>query len=104
MNRDSCPRIQKMETMIGVHEAPCLLKEGGGVMKRNLSESLTVNLPAITNKYLAFLTSASCSGRTEVRGFRMNKKGGEKQFVSDQEITKEEKYIVTLIRRMEVKQ
>jgi hypothetical protein len=38
------------------------------------------------------------------RGFRMNKKGGEKQFVSDQRITKKEKYFVTLIRRMEVKQ
>jgi len=34
----------------------------------------------------------------------MNKKGGEQQFVSDQRITKKEKYIVTLIRRMEVKQ
>jgi hypothetical protein len=37
-------------------------------------------------------------------GFRMNKKGGEKQFVSDQRITKEEKLFVSLIRRMEVKQ
>jgi len=34
----------------------------------------------------------------------MNKKGGEKQFVSDQRITKQEKFYVTLIRRMEVKQ
>ena len=34
----------------------------------------------------------------------MNKKGGEKQLVSDQKITKKEKYFVTLIRRMEVKQ
>jgi hypothetical protein len=34
----------------------------------------------------------------------MNKKGGEKQFVSDQKITKEEKYFVISIRRMEVKQ
>jgi len=34
----------------------------------------------------------------------MNKKGGEKQFVSDQKITKEEKLLVSLIRRMEVKQ
>jgi len=34
----------------------------------------------------------------------MNKKGGEQQFVSDQKITKEEKYFVISIRRMEVKQ
>jgi len=34
----------------------------------------------------------------------MKTKGGEKQLVSDQKITKKEKYFVTLIRRMEVKQ
>jgi len=34
----------------------------------------------------------------------MNKKGGEKQFVSDQKITEEKKYFVISIRRMEVKQ
>jgi hypothetical protein len=36
--------------------------------------------------------------------FSDEKKGGEEEFVSDQEITQQEKLFVTLIRRMEVKQ
>jgi hypothetical protein len=98
-----------MYNRIGVHEAPGLLREGGGVMNKIQSENLSQKpAAAIKQQYPAFLNNgstevASCSGRAE-RGFLMNKKGGEKQFVSDQRITKEEKYIVTLIRRMEVKQ
>ena len=98
-----------MYNRIGVHEAPGLLKEGGGVMNKIQSESLSQKLPAaIKQQYPAFLnngfvTVASCSG-SRGEGFRTNKKGGEKQFVSDQKITKKEKHFVTLIRRMEVKQ
>jgi hypothetical protein len=57
-----------MNNRIGVHEAPGLLKEGGGVMKKIQSESLSQKLPAVINEqYPAFLNNgstmvASCSG------------------------------------------
>jgi hypothetical protein len=101
-----------MNNRIGVHEAPGLLKEGGGVMNKIQSENLSQKqLPAVVkHEYPVFLNNgsvmaASCSGRQWERGFRTNRKGGEEKFVSDQKITSEEKkQIVTLIRRMEVKQ
>jgi len=71
-----------MNNRIGVHEAPGLLKEGGGVMNKNQSESLSQKLPAASNKqYPAFLNNgstmvASCIG-SRGEGFRTNKKGGE---------------------------
>ena len=98
-----------MYNRIGVHEAPGLLKEGGGVMNKIQSENLSQKLPAAINSNILpslimvpkrLLHAAAAGGE----GFRMNKKGGEKQLVSDQKITKKEKYFVTLIRRMEVKQ
>jgi len=58
-----------MYNRIGVHEAPGLLKEGGGVMKKIQSESLSQKLAAvIKQQYPAFLGNgsemvASCSGR-----------------------------------------
>ena len=63
-----------MYNRIGVHEAPGLLKEGGGVMNKIQSESLSQKLPAaIKQQYPAFLnngfvTVASCSG-SRGRGF-----------------------------------
>jgi hypothetical protein len=57
-----------MYNRFGVHEAPGLLKEGGGVMKKIQSESLSQKLAAvIKQQYPAFLTNgsqmdASCSG------------------------------------------
>ena len=45
-----------MYNRIGVHEAPGLLKEGGGVMNKIQSESLSQKLPAVIKKqYPAFL-------------------------------------------------
>jgi len=38
-----------MNNRIGVHEAPGLLREGGGVMKKIQSESLSQKLPAVIN-------------------------------------------------------
>jgi hypothetical protein len=99
-----------MYNRIGEQEAPGLLKEGGGVMKQMQSESLSQKLPAVIKKqYPPSLSNDSVNGcfmqrQQGERGFRTNKKGGEKQFVSDQKITKEEKYFVISIRRMEVKQ
>jgi len=59
-----------MDNRIGVHEAPGLLKEGGGVMNKIQSESLSQKqLPAvIKQQYPVFLNNgsemaASCSGR-----------------------------------------
>jgi len=63
-----------MYNRIGVHEAPGLLKEGGGVMNKIQSESLSQKLPAVINKqYPAFLHNgsvmvASCIG-SRGRGF-----------------------------------
>jgi hypothetical protein len=57
-----------MYNRFGVHEAPGLLKEGGGVMMKIQSEDLSQKLAAVINKqYPAFLTNdsttvASCSG------------------------------------------
>jgi hypothetical protein len=99
-----------MYNRFGVQEAPGLLKEGGGVMKKIQSESLSQKLPAvIKEQYPAFLNNgsimvASCTAAAGGEGFRMHKKGGEQQFVSDQKITEEKKYFVISIRRMEVKQ
>ena len=56
-----------MYNRIGVHEAPGLLKEGGGVMNKIQSENLSQKLPVvIKEQYAAFLTNgyemvASCS-------------------------------------------
>jgi hypothetical protein len=91
-----------------VHEAPSLQKEGGGVMNRILSESLSNLLTAATvTQYLAFLKSQSFKYRfmlrqQEKRGFQTTMKGGEKGTVIEQ-ITEQTKFLVTLIRRMEVK-
>jgi hypothetical protein len=70
MNRDFCPRNNCiLYNRIGVHEAPGLLKEGGGVMKQIQSENLSRKLPAvIKQQYPVFLNNgsemvASCSGR-----------------------------------------
>jgi hypothetical protein len=58
-----------MYNRIGVHEAPGLLREGGRVMKKIQSASLSQKLTAVTKKqYSAFLTQGStivvsCSGR-----------------------------------------
>ena len=58
-----------MYNRIGVHEAPGLLREGGGVMKKIQSEDLSQTLAAvIKQQYPAFLNNgstmvASCSGR-----------------------------------------
>ena len=58
-----------MYNRIGVHEAPGLLKEGGGVMNKIQPENLSQKLPAVINEqYPAFLNKgiemvASCSGR-----------------------------------------
>jgi hypothetical protein len=78
-------------------------------MNKIQSENLSQKFPAvIKQQYPAFrhngsIMDASCSG-SRGEGFRTNRKGGEEQFVSDQEITQQEKLLVTLIRRMEVKQ
>jgi len=81
-------------------------------MKQIQSENLSQKLPAVIKKQYPpslsksndFVNGCFMQRQQGERGFRTNKKGGEKQFVSDQKITKEEKYFVTLIRRMEVKQ
>jgi hypothetical protein len=65
-----------MYNRIGVHEAPGLLKEGGGVMNKIQSESLSQKLPAvIKQQYSAFLNNgsvmvASCSGSRGREVFR----------------------------------
>ena len=52
-----------MYNRIGVHEAPGLLKEGGGVMNNIQSESLSQKLPAdIKKQYPAFLNNESLKG------------------------------------------
>jgi len=64
-----------MYNRFGVHEAPGLLKEGGGVMKQIQSEDLSQKLPAvIKEQYPAFLNNgsimdASCSSGSRGRGF-----------------------------------
>jgi hypothetical protein len=75
MNRDFCPRNNCiLNNRFGVQEAPGLLKEGGGVMKKIQSESLSQKLPAVIKKqYPAFLNNgsimvASCSS-SRGRGF-----------------------------------
>jgi hypothetical protein len=63
-----------MYNRFGVQEAPGLLKEGGGVMKKIQSENLSQKLPAvIKEQYPSFLINgskmvASCSGSSG-RGF-----------------------------------